>query len=97
MSKSGKAGEYDKNIASLKELNAALLKANETQEKINFGNQKAKELIGEIEKLQKRANELKLTIDKEQDFRNAEKLRELLKLKSELDNVTKALDNIKLY
>lgn len=90
-SKSGRAGEYDKNIASLKELNAALLKANDSQEKINFGNQKAKELIGEIEKLQKRANELKLTIDKEQDFRNAEKLRELLKLKSELDNVTKAL------
>ena len=90
-SKSGRAGEYDKNLASLKALNDALLKANETQEKINFGNLKAKEIIAEIEKLQQKANKLKVTIDKEQDFRNAQKLRELLKLKSELDNITKAL------
>ncbi len=90
-SKSGRAGEYDKNIASLKALNEALLKANETQQKINVGKEKAKEIIAEIEALQKNANELKVTIDKEQDFRNAEKLRELLKLKSELDNITKAL------
>ncbi len=90
-SKSGRAGEYDKNIASLKALNEALLKANETQQKINVGKEKAKEIIAEIEALQKNANELKVTIDKEQDFRNAQKLRELLKLKSELDNITKAL------
>lgn len=90
-SKSGRAGEYDKNLASLKALNDALLKANETQEKINFGNLKAKEIIAEIEKLQQKANKLKVTIDKEQDFRNAQKLRELLKLKAELDNITKAL------
>ena len=90
-SKSGRAGEYDKNLASLKALNDALLKANETQEKINFGNLKAKQIIAEIEKLQQKAGKLKVTIDKEQDFRNAQKLRELLKLKSELDNITKAL------
>ena len=90
-SKSGRAGEYDKNLASLKALNDALLKANETQEKINFGNLKAKEIIAEIEKLQQKAGKLKVTIDKEQDFRNAQKLRELLKLKAELDNITKAL------
>ena len=90
-SKSGRAGEYDKNLASLKALNDALLKANETQEKINFGNLKAKEIIAEIEKLQQKAGELKVTIDKEQDFRNAQKLRELLILKAELDNITKAL------
>lgn len=90
-SKSGRAGEYDKNIASLKALNESLTKANETRAKINIGNQKAKEIVSEIEKLQKRANELKLTIDKEQDFRNADKLRELLTLKSELDEITKSL------
>ena len=90
-SKSGRAGEYDKNLVSLKALNDALLKANETQEKINFGNLKAKEIIAEIEKLQQKAGKLKVTIDKEQDFRNAQKLRELLKLKAELDNITKAL------
>ena len=90
-SKSGRAGEYDKNIASLKALNEALLKANETQQKINVGKEKAKEIIAEIEALQKNANKLKVTIDKEQDFRNAEKLRELLTLKSELNNITKAL------
>lgn len=90
-SKSGRAGEYDKNLASLKALNDALLKANETQEKINFGNLKAKEIIAEIEKLQQKAGKLKVTIDKEQDFRNAQKLRGLLKLKAELDNITKAL------
>ncbi|MBO5211068.1 MAG: AAA family ATPase [Clostridia bacterium] len=90
-SKSGRAGEYDKNLASLKALNDALSKANETQEKINFGNQKAKEIVNEIEKLQQEANKLKVAIDKEQDFRNVEKLRELLNLKTELDNVTKSL------
>ncbi|MBQ3548245.1 MAG: AAA family ATPase [Clostridia bacterium] len=90
-SKSGRAGEYDKNLASLKALNDALLKANETQEKINFGNIKAKEIVAEIEKLQEKAGKLKVTIDKEQDFRNAEKLRELLSLKAELDNITKSL------
>ena len=90
-SKSGRAGEYDKNLASLNALNDALLKANETQEKINFGNLKAKEIIAEIEKLQQKAGKLKVTIDKEQDFRNAQKLRGLLKLKAELDNITKAL------
>ncbi len=90
-SKNNKAGEYDKNLVSLKALNEALEKANETQEKINFGNLKAKEIVAEIETLQKRASELKGTIDKEQDFRNADKLRELLSLKSELDEITKSL------
>ncbi len=90
-SKSGRAGEYDKNLASLKTLNEALSKAGETQEKINLGKQKAKEIVAEIEKLQEKANKLKVTIDKEQDFRNAEKLRELLDLKAELDNITKSL------
>ncbi len=90
-SKSGRAGEYDKNLASLKALNEALLKATETQGKIDFGKQKAKEIITEIESLQQNANKIKATIDKEQDFKNAEKLRELLSLKTELDNVTKSL------
>lgn len=90
-SKSGRSGEYDKNLALLKTLKESLLKANETQEKINFGNQKVKEIVTEIEELQKEANKLKVTIDKEQDFRNAEKFRELLSLKAELDNITKAL------
>ncbi len=90
-SKSGRAGEYDKNMASLKALNEALLKANETQQKINAGKEKAKEIIAEIEALQKSANELKVKIDKEQDFRNAEKLRELLSLKAELDKITNEL------
>lgn len=90
-SKSGRAGEYDKNLASLKVLNEALLKATQTQEKINLGKQKAKEIVAEIEKLQEKANKLKVTIDKEQDCRNAEKLRELLNLKAELDNITKSL------
>ena len=90
-SKSGRSGEYDKNLSSLKDLNAALVKANESQEKINFGNQKVKEIVNDIEKLQEKANKLKVTIEKEQDFRNAKKLRELLDLKSELDNITKSL------
>lgn len=90
-SKSGRAGAYDKNLATLKALNEALLKANETQQKINAGKEKAKEIVAEIEALQKNANELKVKIDKEQDFRNAEKLRELLKLKAELDKITATL------
>ncbi len=90
-SKNGKAGAYDKNLASLKELNEALIAAEEKQKQIAFGKQKAKGIIAEIERLQQKANELKVTIDKEQDFKNAEKLRELLKLKAELDEITKDL------
>ncbi len=87
-SKSGRSGEYDKNLILLKTLNESLSKANETQAKINLGKEKAKEIIAEIEALQQKANSLKIKLDKEQDIRNADKMRELLNLKSELDQIT---------
>ena len=90
-SKNNKAGEYDKKLMLLKSLNDALLKANETGEKINLGKQKAKEIVAEIEALQEKANALKVKLDKEQDIRNADKMRELLNLKAELDKTTSEL------
>ncbi len=90
-SKSGRTGAYDKNQAALKALNDRLLKAEDDKQKIVIGRQKAAEIVKEIEEMQKKADGLKAKIEKEQDFKNAEKLRELLSLKAELDEVTKKL------
>lgn len=90
-SKSGKTGIYDKNIIALKDLNERLDKSNEQQQKVQIGRKKAQETVNEIELLQKRADELKILLDKEQDFKNADKLRELLSLKAELQEITKQL------
>ncbi len=90
-SKSGRTGAYDKNLISLKDLNERLSKAEAEAEKINIGRQKASEIIKEIDLLQTNAAKLKEKLDKEQDFKNADKLHELLTLKDELEAVTKEL------
>ena len=90
-SKSGKTGIYDKNLIALKDLNERLNKSNEQQQKVQLGRKKAQEIVNEIELLQKRADELKALLDKEQDFKNAHKLRELLSLKAELEEINKQL------
>ena len=90
-SKSGKTGIYDKNIIALKDLNERLNKSNEQQQKVQSGRKKAQETVDEIELLQRRADELKILLDKEQDFKNADKLRELLSLKAELQAITSQL------
>lgn len=90
-SKSGKTGAYDKNLIALKSLNEQLEKAEGDAQKIAVGRQKAAEIVKEIEALQQKADALKQKIDKEQDFKNANKLRELLSLKEELEKITAEL------
>lgn len=91
MSKSGRAGEYDKNIKRIEELN----KKAEASEKLRADYaefcERAREYKAEIARDARKAAELKAKIDSEQDIRNAEKLREMLKTKEELDKLNEDL------
>lgn len=95
MSKSGKAGVYDKNLIFAKEIETKIENAKQTQLEIADKKQFAEDLKNKILELQARADKLKAKIDSEQDFRNAEKLTELLALKEKLDalNATLKLEN----
>lgn len=85
MSKSGRAGEYDKNVKLCSELKERIEKANSLQ--TDFINKKAQITAKEqeIAQMVETAKSLKVKIDSEQDIRNAEKMSEYLKLKNELD------------
>lgn len=93
MSKSGRAGEYDKNLKSLKELEGRLETAKQKQLQIELAKEASNKIILEIENLQQKADAISRKIEKEQDYRNAEKLRELLDLKQKLDTLN---SNLKL-
>ncbi|MGN0493721.1 MAG: AAA family ATPase [Acutalibacteraceae bacterium] len=91
MSKSGRAGEYDKNISRIEEL----AKKAEQSEKIradyaDFA-ERAREYKADMARDAKKAAALKAKIDSEQDIRNAAKLREMLKTKEELDRLNENL------
>ena len=91
MSKSGRAGEYDKNIKRIE----ALTKRAEESEKIRAEYEgflaEAEKFKANMENDIKKAAELKTKIDSEQDVKNAEKLREMLKTKEELDKLNESL------
>ena len=93
MSKSGRAGEYDKNVKLCSELKDRIEKANSLQTDLinKKGLITAKEQ--EIAQMVETAKSLKAKIDSEQDIRNAEKMTEFLRLKSELDALN---ENMKL-
>lgn len=95
MSKSGRAGIYDKNLNSAKELKAKIDSAEQTKLSLEAKKQTAENLAAKIKEMQAKAENIKTQIDKEQDFRNAEKLKELLSLKEKLDelNATLKLNN----
>ncbi len=89
MSKSGRAGEYDKNIKTLAEYNKLLEKAQDLELQAE---QIKKAVALQDQAKQKKllqSQEIKSRIDREQDFRNAEKLKELLNLKSQLDELNR--------
>lgn len=88
MSKSGKAGEYDKNLKVLNELKEKIEAS--TEAAVQFQNKRtsAKNLENQIAVLQKRGEEIKAKISLEQDARNAEKLKEFLELKAKLELLT---------
>ena len=91
MSKSGKSGIYDKNLKNLKELEAQLENSTNTEQAINTAKQKAKFMAQEIAELQEKLSAIKLKIEAESDVRNAEKLKELLNLKDQLDTLNNSL------
>lgn len=95
MSKSGKAGIYDKNLIAAKELAEKIENAKQVQLEIENKKQLGDALKNKILELSARAEQMKTKIDGEQDFRNAEKLTELLALKEKLDalNETLRLEN----
>lgn len=95
MSKSGRAGEYDKNLKTAANLENRLEMAKDKQLQLTQKKDAAQKLAFEITDLQKKCDSLKTKIDSEQDVRNAEKLKELLSLKEKLDqlNLTLKLEN----
>ena len=91
MSKSGRSGIYDKNLKAIAEMQKELEKAQTAEETVKQAKQKALQLTEEIKVLNAHAEKLKAQIDSENDFRNAEKLKELLSLKTQLDDLNKTL------
>ncbi len=98
ISKSGRSGVYDKNIKALNQLETQLEKSLCTEQTINTAQKKAKLMAEEITTLQEKLAKIKTKLDAENDVRNAEKLKELLNLKEQLDilNQSLTLDNGKL-
>ncbi len=91
MSKSGRTGIYDKNLKLQQRLNNELEKSILAEESINKAKQTVELLTAEIKDLQAKSDILKQKIESERDVRNAEKLKELLTLKTDLDSVTESL------
>ncbi len=91
MSKSGKAGIYDKNIKLMGEIKDRIDRNEAITKSIAEKKNKIASLENEIEYFGKKAMELKEKINTEQDVRNAEKLGRLLELKKQLDTLNETL------
>ncbi len=91
MSKSGKAGEYDKNLAALNEAKLELESALENQKALNLFKNEGGNLVKQIGELEKQIAVLRDKLALKEDAQNAEKLEELLKTKSDLDALNHAL------
>lgn len=91
ISKTSKAGEYYKNSLIAKELSEKLEVSINSNSQYNEGKKKLSEYTAETDLLIKKANALKLQISKEQDVKNAQKLKELLETKEALEQLKKEL------
>ncbi len=91
MSKSGRAGEYDKNIKLLAETEDRIAKSEALAAAVNDKMAYIKTLEAEALRLSQKTAELKEKISSEQDVRNAEKLKSLLELKKQLDEFNETL------
>lgn len=91
ISKSGRAGECDKNKKRLALLNAELEKAEQIYEKHAEYRKNADCVKAALEKETEHAADLKAKIDAEQDIRNAAKLKEMLETKEELEKAREQL------
>lgn len=91
ISKSGRSGSYNEDLQVLENLNERLQKADKDARLKSQLNDNAQSKRYEYEALYKKYNELKSIIDKEQDFKNREKLTEFLDTKHRLDELNLSL------
>ena len=90
MSKSGKTGEYDKNLKAYQNLNERITRTKQIHE---IYEEKTKEISlaeEKIRELTKEYIEIKEKISSENDIRNAQKYQALLDAKAELDQINKS-------
>ena len=93
MSKSGRAGIYDKNLQRHEELTQSIRNAENAKEIFKAKKAEYETLAEEIAVLVKNSQDINELLSKEEDCRNAEKLKRLLELKNQLEQ---ASDNLKL-
>jgi len=91
MSKSGKAGEYDKNVKLLSDLELEIKKGELAKQEYSSKKAKAEILQNEIVLLQKNSDELRIKIEQEQEILNYGKYKKLLELKGRLDKTSENL------
>ena len=90
-SKSGRIGEYDKNIKRIGELKEQYERSAGLYAEYDVFKSKAAERRAEISEELRKAAEMKRRLDKQQDIINAAKLRDYLEKKSELDKLNSEL------
>lgn len=91
MSKRGQAGEYDKNLKRVSMLSDELKKAESVYSEHEKYKTDAAALSAEIENGYKKIAVIKAKLEEEQDIKNAEKLKKLIKTKEELDRLNTSL------
>ncbi len=91
MSKSGKAGEYDKNLKTASELKARLEKSISANDAIAQKRAFIESLEAKAQQLIKKGEALKVKLNAEQDIKNAQKLKLLLELKGDLERLNETL------
>lgn len=91
MSKSGRAGEYDKTVKRIAETQQALNTLSENKAEYNRRMQDIACAQKKIEAMKEKAAGLKEIIASGQDIVNAQKLRDFLQLKSELERINAEL------
>ncbi len=91
ISKSGRSGSYNEDMQLLSQLEARLEKADSDAKAKALLNEKAQQKRADYEALYKKYTELKEAIDREQDFKNRERLAEFLDTKSRLDELNASL------
>ena len=91
MSKSGRAGEYDKNIKLLSEVNEKITSLEAALSDCEKKKSDLAVITARLEKQQRQAAALKQQIESEQAIKNAQKLRRLLLLKEDLDSLNATL------
>ena len=87
MSKSGKAGKFDKGKATLLELKSRLTAAEENEQRKEELNRRIKEIKSQTIALSEEYANLKKTVDSQKDIQNRQKLEEFLSTKAELDRI----------